>query len=248
MTKCSIFFCAKVVFAKQPLRDPALAGFPLEIALAPTREYVPLMDLAEAERVAAEFQPKLLMYRLVNYRKVTTPSFDLGEFTVPTQELAHSLAASIVGDDELQSQIVPLLKQRDREIQVDRTTLLECIVLEALLAACHDAQSGTLPMADLTQSVNTILVGRGEVLQVSPEIVGWKLKALGLRTEFITDGRRDLALLDETRATIHTLAEGYGVRTLQQGLVTGLCPHCAALALPWTEARGESSRPRKKPS
>jgi len=224
-------FCAKIIFANEPLRDPAMAGFPLEITLAPAREHVPLMDLKEAERVAAEFQAKFLMYRLVNHGRVTAPSLDLGKFTAPMQELAHSLAACIVGDEDLQSEILPLLKQRDSEIRVDRAALLECIVLEALLAACHDAQLGTLTVADLTQSVNTILAGRGAGPQVSREMVGWRLRALGLRTEFVTGGRKGLTLLDETRAAIHTLAASYGVRTLLLGPVNNLCAHCAALTV-----------------
>jgi len=231
--------CARVIFADQPLRTAASAGFPLEIALAPSCDYVPVMDLAEAERIAANFRPKLLMYRLVNYNKLTAPILDYSELTAPTQQLAHSLAACIVGDDELQSQIARLLQPRDREIQVDRAALLESIVLEALLAACHDGQSATFPMAELTQSVNTILAGRGETLQISPEIAGWKLRALGLRTEFISGGRKGLALHPETCETVHALAAAYGVRTLRQGPSCRLCPRCAGLEIPPKRDGGE---------
>jgi hypothetical protein len=222
-------FCAKAVFSSQPLRDPAVVGFPLEIVLPPQLAYVPRMERREAERISSEFQAKLLMYRLRNYAKVTTPAFALGEFTAPTQELAHTLGACIVGADELQGKIVPFLKARDREIQVDRTSLLESIVVEALWAVVHDPKAGDSAVADLTKIVNTILAGRGEMAQVSPEIVGWKLRALGLRTDFITGGRKGLKLPNETRRTIHTLAAGYGVRTLQQIAAGGDCPLCAEL-------------------
>ena len=37
-------FGARIVFAREPLRDPANAGFPLELVLPPTRQYVPLMS------------------------------------------------------------------------------------------------------------------------------------------------------------------------------------------------------------
>ena len=118
-------------------------------------------------------------------------------------------------DDELQSRIIALLKPRDVEIQIDRTMLLESVVLEALLTACHGTQSATLSMHELTQRVNSILAGRGESLQVSPEVVGWKLKALDFRTEFITGGRKGLTLLEETRKKIHALAAAFGVRMLR---------------------------------
>jgi hypothetical protein len=76
-------FCATIVFAPEPPRDPASAGFPLELVLSPTCEYVPPMSLPETMRIAAEYQAKLLGYRLVNLRKVRTPAFDLSQFTVP---------------------------------------------------------------------------------------------------------------------------------------------------------------------
>ena len=223
-------YCAKIVFADQPLPDPASAGFPLEIALAPSCEYAPPLNLAEAQQVAEEFQPKLLHYRLLNHRKITLPQFDLSGFTAPMQALAQSLGACIVDDDELQSQIVTLLKPCDREIQVDRAALLESIVLEALLTACHGAQSGALSMNDLTQAVNTILRGRGEKLEVSAETVGRKLRALDFRTDFIAGGRKGLTLLEETRKKIHALAADYGVRMLRAGPTEGLCGWCMELA------------------
>jgi hypothetical protein len=225
-------YCAKIVFAPEPLRDPASAGFPLELVFSPTREYVPLMGSSEAERIAAEYQAKLLHYRLVNRGKVCTPSFDLSQFTVPMQEVASSLAAPIVGDDELQSQIVPLLKPLDKEIRVDRASLLPAIVLEGLLARCHGTTGQHFPVLDLTGDVNTILRGRGETLEVSPEKIGWTLRALGLHTESLPGGRKGVVLLNDVRKKIHDLAAAYGVRTLRELPVKVDCPLCAALALP----------------
>ncbi len=225
-------FGARIVFAREPLRDPANAGFPLELVLPPTRQYIPPMSSSEAERIAAEFQAKLLHYRILNWAKVRTPAFDLNQFTIPMQETAHSLAASIVDDDELQSQIVPLLKTLDREIRLDRASLLPAIVLEALIARCHSTTGKYFPVADLTADVNTILLGRGEMLEVSPENIGWTLRALGLYTDFIPGGRKGLVLLNGVRKKIHDLAAAYGVRTLRELPAKIDCPLCAALALP----------------
>jgi hypothetical protein len=87
-------FGARIVFAREPLRDPANAGFPLEVVLPPTRQYVPLMSSSESERIAAEYQAKLLHYRILNSAKVRTPAFDLNQFTIPMQETAHGGARS----------------------------------------------------------------------------------------------------------------------------------------------------------
>jgi len=148
------------------------------------------------------------MYRLLNYANVTTPDFDLSGFTAPTQDLAHTLGACIVGDQELQSKIVPILKARDCEIEVDRSFLLErsspkrCgppVTIPSRGFVCHRPY----------EEREYILVGRGEAQQVSPEIVdgscaGW---ACGPP---ITGGRKGLKLPNEVRATVHTLAAAYG--------------------------------------
>lgn len=220
-------FCAKIIWARQPLSDSTVSGLPLEIALSPTQEPLPRMDMAEVEGLTAEVQGKLLLYRLRTYRQLASPSVDLGDFTAPVQELAQNLAMSVVGDPKLRLEIVPLLKQLDREVRIDRTLLLECIVLEGLWAACHsDSSAETLSVTELTRSVNTILRGRGELREVSPETVGWKLRALGFHTEPIAGGNKGLALTEVTRVKIHTLAAAYGVRTLQQGPPKQRCPQC----------------------
>lgn len=185
--------CAKIVIASQPLRDPAAAGFPLEVTLTPSRTFGPPMSTAEAERVAHGFQGKLLMYRLRSLGKLVPPALDLSEFTAPTQQLATTFATCIVGDDKLQAQIIPLLKERDQQIQIDRTSVLESIVIEALLAACHDSKKRNASVIEITQSVNTILRGRGDVQEVTPEIVGWRLRALDLQTTFLSGGRKGMS-------------------------------------------------------
>ena len=241
-------FSAKIVFAPEPLHDPASAGFPLELVLSPTRKYVPLMTPSDAERIAAEYQGKLLHYRLSNWAKVHAPAFDLNQFTVPMRELAHGLAASIVGDDALQSQIVALLKPLDSEIRVDHASQLPAIVLEALLARCHSTTGKNYPVSDLTGDENTILRTRGSSLEVSPENIGWQLRTLGLHTDFMPGGRKGIILSEDMRKMIHNLGAAYGVRTLRVVPKKIECPLCAALAVEWklepdrvTTNRGEQS-------
>jgi hypothetical protein len=225
-------FCAKIVFAPEPLRDPASAGFPLELVLPPTRQYVPPISASEAERIATEYQAKLLWYRLLNRAKVRAPAFNMNQFTGPMQELAYSLAAPITDDDALQSEIVPFLKPLDREIRDDRASLLPAIVLEVLLARCHSTMGKDFPVAEMTECVNTVLRDRGEMLDVSPETVGWTLRTLGFHTRFIPGGKKGLSLLNDVRERIHDLAAAYGVRTLREPPEKMKCPRCKALALP----------------
>jgi hypothetical protein len=71
------------------------------------------------------------------------------------------------------------------------------------------------------------------MLEVSPENMGWTLRALGLHTDFIPGGRKGLILSNDVRKMIHDLAAAYGVRTLRELPAKVDCLLCAALALPW---------------
>ncbi len=135
--------CAKVVFAREPLRDPESAGFPLELVLSASRGYIPLMSPSDSEWIATEFQAQLLNYRLRNVAKLRAPAFDVNQFTASMQELAYSLGACVVDDDQLQARIVSLLKPVDSEIRVSHASLLKAIVLEVLLARCRGPPEST---------------------------------------------------------------------------------------------------------
>jgi hypothetical protein len=223
--------CARVVCTPAPLPDPEAAGFPLEIALAPAREYIAPLAPDEAERIADDFQSKLLMYRLWNYTKLAPAPIDVAGLTLPMQNLAHDVAFCIVDDDELQRKFVSLLEPLDREIRVERGTLLEGVVVEALWAAAHDFGRHEIPVLELTQNVNTIFQGRGDSQEHSPEEVGWKLRGLGVPREFIAGGRKGVRLDGRAREHIHGLAFAYGIRSLLQGPTNPPCPICAPSGL-----------------
>jgi hypothetical protein len=200
-------FCTKVIFAREPLEDPAAAGFPLEIVLAPADEYVPPLDSGQAARVAEEFQNKLLAYRLKKFSKMAPPTFDLDRFSSPVQASAHSLAGAIIGDGELQSQILPYLWQLDADIQTDSVSTLKALIVEVLVAHWNDLEVGD---TEICGDVNSLISARGRSTQVSPETIGWKLKGLGLHTTTIAGGLRGLRLAD-VRPAIARLAAVYGL-------------------------------------
>lgn len=225
-------YCAKAVCSPAPLRDPSLATMALHISLAPMGRELPALCEEASRRIAGEFQGKLFMYRCEKYSHVRLPDLDVAGLTAPTQCLARSLAACIVDDDELQAQLVPLLRQQDREFRVERSAGLEPVILEALLRGCHEGDRSMVRAAELAEIANAILAGRGEGLRVSPETVGHRLKSLGFRTEPIGSRGNGLWLLGEIRATIHEVAREYGV---QWDLPDG-CPYCS----------GSNDRPQKE--
>jgi hypothetical protein len=240
--KATDAFCAKIVFSPEPLRDPSSAGFPLELTLPPAREYVPPKSASEADRIATEYQAKLLRYRLLKRARVRAPAFDMNEFTVPMQEPAYSLAAPVADDDALQSKIVPFLKSLDYEVRHDREAGLPATVLEVLLYQCHSTKDTDFHVMAMTMYVNSVLFGRGEVRGVSPETVGWTLRSLGLRTKYITGGRKGLMLFPDVRKKIHDLAAAHGVQALRAIPADTGCPDCQALLAQQPNADTEDSR------
>ena len=145
------------------------------------------------------------------------------------QELAYSLAIA-VADEELQSQMVAFLKPLDSQIRVDRASLLASHVLDVLLARCHTPGEMDFPVLEITKRVNSILEWQGEMLPVSPETVGRTLRALGLRTRYMTGGNKGLSLSPDVREKIHGLAVAYGVQTLQVLPAIPDCPLCLAVS------------------
>jgi hypothetical protein len=79
----------------------------------------------------------------------------------------------------------------------------------------QESEETVLPIIELTADVNTILAGRIDQRQISPEKIGWILRSLDIHTQFITGGRKGILLTKAARTKIRVLAEGYGVRMLQ---------------------------------
>jgi hypothetical protein len=151
---------------------------------------------------------------------------DLQGLTPATRGLAGSLCACILGDGKLQSEVVPLLRDQDRETTDERSAGLESVILEALLHCCHEGDRSSVRVSELAEATNTILSRKGQRLRVSPESVGWKLRHLRFRTEVIGSGGKSLWLLDDARRRIHNQAQEYRVQLDPQGALQG-CPYCS---------------------
>jgi len=102
-----------------------------------------------------------------------------------------------------------------------------------LLVRCHTATGKYFAVTDVCMDANTILRGRGDVIELSPEKIGWILRALELRTDFIPGGRKGLVLSNNVGKKIHDLALAFGVRTLRELPLEIKCSLCAELSLPW---------------
>jgi hypothetical protein len=214
-----------VICSREPLHDALLASQALEIILSPTGRPVPFLDDSACERIADEFQSKLLQYRLTNLCKIRNPEFDVSELTIPMQGVARALGACVPDDQQLQLGLVQLLREQHQDFHLDPSAELGSALLEGLLFCCHTEGRMQVLCGELADIVNQIWAKRGEGRETTPESVGWKLRALDLRTEPIDGAGKGLRLTEGVRARIHSLAQAYRVPSLRQAAQEE-CRHC----------------------
>ncbi len=219
--------CAKVICSEEPLYDDPTGGNFIEIPVTPTCESLPILDQRAQQQIADEFQPKLLMFRLRNYRQVADSDFDVAHFAPPVRELARSLGACMGDEPELQAAIAGLLAAQNELVQSERAIDLNAIVVGAMLSFCHEAKKESVHVGAITAQVNKMLEQHGEILEWQPRTVGHKLKALGLPTRRLNAAGRGILLLDAVRQRIHKLAWTYQLPAAHGNATS--CRHCREL-------------------
>jgi len=202
---------AKLVCTEESLPSNLLnAGF-IEVRIPPSRRVLPILDRQTQQQLAEEFQPKLLMYRLVNYHQVRASKFDVPEFPFPVRDLARSLAAAVANEPELQSNIASLLQAQSDQDLVKPTSDLESVVIEAMLILCHQKDRKSFHVAEVSEKVNEILEARGESLDMNPWAVGRKLRKLDITTQRLDANGRGALLRNDLRHQVHSLAAKRGL-------------------------------------
>ncbi len=177
---------------------------------APGLSYLPLLTPQQLEKIANDFQPKLLTYRLKNCVKLRESSVDISQFTPAVGRLALAFATCFPEDTQLASEVTQLLRAQDEEVRSLRFLDVNYVLIEILLAELHAQKGRRLPMEPLTRDVNALLLSRGEIREYSAEEAGWKLRQLDIPRHSASTGR--FVLLDRTTSQrIHQLARLYSL-------------------------------------
>jgi hypothetical protein len=201
--------CPIIVCTREPVAVSALG-----VRLVPDKADYRRIGKREAQDLAEKFQPRLMRYRLTQHRLVADSHFDHPEFAHDTRLLARILGASVAGSPELQGRIVDALSQIDEQCKVEQSQGIGAVILEALLALCHENKPRALVL-EVTTLANGILLGRHENLELTPKLVGGIMrKKLGLWTERRGPGY-ELQMIGETPKLIHHLAAAYNVLSMQ---------------------------------
>jgi hypothetical protein len=212
----------KAIFCGNDAALDTLGGAVIHISAAPSQLQSSALDERVQNKIANDFQPRLLMYRLKNFGKVHE-SVDVSKFTFATRSLARTLAACFPEDAELARDTVQLLRPQDEEVRGQRSCDVNCAIVEILWGTVHDRKQKAVRVDELAKLVNAILRSRGETLTYSAGEIGWKLRDLNIPRHTNSSGRQVL-LGRSTSQSVHLLAQAYDLPCSQR--VDAGCPDC----------------------
>jgi hypothetical protein len=216
--------CATVVWSEDPLNDVTRGPGTIEIPINPRFQSGVGLDLVTQQKIANDLQPKLLMHRLENFIQISNPLIDFPEFVPPLRDLGCCLAGCITDAPELREEVAQLLEERNQQLELERETDLNAVVVEAMFSLCHEENKDSLHVGKITEVANQILKRSGEALEMKPRSVGDKLRLLCLTTRRLDAGGRGILLLNATRQRIHQLAWDYKVPGVDGDV--GQCQYC----------------------
>ena len=219
---------AKVIYVDEKTSEKFRPDFALQVSVSPAPCGVPLLSEANAQQLSATLQSKLLGYRLCNLSRVVESGFDVPQMGTESRTIARLLGRCIVGAPELEYAVRLLLEARENHLQDDRWTDPDCVVIEALLASCHQPGTDRVHIGKIADDASTILGARGEPATLKPRRAGSILRTLGFVAKRDTNGRY-LPLIEKVIERVHRLARDHGVAAIADGHKSKSCLFCKRL-------------------
>jgi len=208
-TRAYDVFGPKAIASRQGPLDTALASRAIFVSMRPTNRELATLTPEGLEAIADQMQPKLLNFRLENYRRVKVMA-GKRELNLRMQDIARALVLPFCGDVNFENEIVDLLKPQNAQATFDRYREPEWIVTIALYSRIHRA-TNTLTVQELTWEVDKVLADAGETYRLAPRKVGEILRCLGFPTERLGSQGRGLRLSRCLLREIHLNAKRMGV-------------------------------------
>jgi hypothetical protein len=212
-------FSPVVLQLDRPLGDSTDCGG-MNVPLWPSRQDPPLLDRETGETLAEQFQCRLLAFRLANFAQTRKSRFVAPDLSSPIGDIARSLGACFSNDQELQAEIVTLLRTSDTHARLQRATNHESLAIEALLFHAHEAQgdpSAGVHVGKLVKTIEVLSTGRGDPIKLSPRALGDLLRSLDFKTGRLDRKGRGVLLLREIVNRIHEVASDRQVPSLAEG-------------------------------
>jgi hypothetical protein len=200
--------CPKVLYSGlEEVTDP-WSDTALHMALPPRYGNPSLLEVPEQSQIADHLQPRLLMYRLQNFRKVRESRPARSRLTFPTSEVARSLAACIQGEPDFAKIASSLLERQEQDLIARRSCDANIGMVEVIWVPSHEARE--ISVSKVTELTNVLLRCRGETLLYGATEIGWRLKNLGIYRHRNGKGMV-LRFSQETRLRIHQLVRQLGL-------------------------------------
>ena len=211
-------FGVKVLCSRQPTSDTALSSRALHISMVPTLKNLQALDEETVERIANEFQPRLLMFRLRHYREFRLEPLDLSSLSPRISDLLRALLLPLGGVKEALEPFFHAMEDQNRQGFVERAHEPEALVITALFDYCHDEESSTVFVDEIASWVNACRKEIGEEADLKPRAVGSILKSLGLTTDKLDSFGRGLRLTVGVKRRIHQLRQAYGLKPTEASI------------------------------
>jgi hypothetical protein len=189
----------------------------IKIPMIHTGQAIPPFDQETQERIASEFQAKLLDFRRTKLTAARSLTFDASKFNATLRNLARSLATATPDDRDLQAEIFDLLRDQNEDLRSARWIDPSVIAVEALLVACNESPGEMMYVAELSRLAEATLRGRGEEATIDPGVFGKRLKLLGFVTEPRDARGVQLQLTDKVRNHALALARELGAPESENG-------------------------------
>jgi hypothetical protein len=215
-------YCLKVLASRHLPSDAALASRSIVIGTTPSIRRLELLNEATIEGIALEFQPKLLMFRLQNFHNLSVSNDFSGRIenlTPRMRDIARGLAAPLLGDTELEANLIDVLHQQDQDARVQQSLEPEWLVVETLFGLCHDridprnrlpGRTVAILVGGIAESVNQRMAERGGDSRLSAKKAGLILRALAIRTRSLGNKGRGIELNNTVREGVHKLSRQFG--------------------------------------
>jgi len=216
-SKAYDLFGPKIIASRLGTGDAALESRGFFVVARPLSKNVSGLTPSSLESIAEQLQPKLAAFRLNNYARLKSAS---GSFTLradsspKVQDMARALALPIIGDTELESQVLTIVEAHGRQAYVGRDNEPEWFVAVTLLNLAHLLGPGapnrwTAKM--ISDGVQSNAQRRGESYNPKPRKVGEILRSLGLNTKPLGSPGRGLESSAKLKDQIHEIAKGLGI-------------------------------------
>jgi hypothetical protein len=190
----------------------------LRVPTLPGNGDLPAFDASVQERIASDFQARLLGYRFANFQKISAFQFDAPRLTPSLRELARSLAAITPDDADLQAEVFDLLQSEDNELRSEKWISADTALIETVLVACREWAGEEKYVADLATISQEILRRRGANVDVDPGIFGKRLNGLGFTSMKERDAKGvALKLSDATQRRAEQLARDFNIPEVERG-------------------------------